>query len=190
MSKAPMPVQRPDRGAACRRACCAGLAVVTVVAALMSVSSTRAASDREKITVTPAGAATLKAAVAAHRGHVVVVNFWATWCAPCCAEFPDLVTLQNTYRKQGLVVIGVSADEKADIKGKVIPFLVSHRAYFPQYLEQARDPETIIDAFNANWQGDLPQTFVYDKRGKLVKELDGEQTLAQFDAAVKPYLGK
>jgi thiol-disulfide isomerase/thioredoxin len=142
------------------------------------------------IVVTPADAPTIKQAIAAEKGHVVLVNFWATYCVPCCEEYPYLVILQNRYRAAGLVVMSVSADEKKDIDGKVRPFLEQHHAYFRQFLEQSSDPDVFIDAFDPSWQGDLPRTFIYDKQGRLAKVLADEQTLSSFVAAVKPLLTK
>src|SRR3954465_543217 len=43
-----------------------------------------------------------------YRGSVVLVNFWATWCAPCRTEIPDLIKLQRQYRNQGLRIIGIT----------------------------------------------------------------------------------
>jgi thiol-disulfide isomerase/thioredoxin len=153
-----------------------------------AVPARAAASATAPIVVTPADAPTIKQAIASEKGHEVLVNFWATWCVPCCEEFPSLVTLQNRYRKEGLVVIAVSVDEKRDIDGKVRPFLVKNHADFRQFLEQSSDPEVFIDAFDPSWQGDLPRTFIYDKQGRLAKTLPDEQTLAHFVAAVTPLL--
>ena len=145
-------------------------------------------SASSTIVVTPVGVPALKQAIAAQRGHVVVVNFWATWCGPCVAEFPYLVKLQHRYGGQGLVVMAVSADTRRDVPTKVQPFLTKVRANFPQYLQQSKDPEDFIDAFDPSWYGDLPRTFIYDRNGRLVKVLAGGQTEQQFVAAVKPVL--
>ncbi len=138
--------------------------------------------------VTPADAPVIKRAIAAQRGHVVVVNFWATWCGPCVAEFPDLVKFGHQYKAKGVVVMDVSADHKQDLPTKVRPFLASRHADFPAFVEQAVDPEQFIDAFDPTWQGELPRTLIYDKRGKLVKSLSGPQTAQAFAAAVRPLL--
>ena len=138
--------------------------------------------------VVPANAPTIKKAIAARRGHVVLVNFWATWCGPCVAEFPDIVRVSRSLKKQGLETIAVTADSRRDLLTKVRPFIVKSGAAFPVYLEQSSDPQDFITAFDPSWQGDLPRTFIYDRRGMLVRVLSGQQTAQSLTAAVRPYL--
>ena len=138
--------------------------------------------------VTPADAPALKKAIAAQKGHVVLVNFWATWCGPCVAEFPAIVKAGHKYRAQGLTVISVSADSAKDLHTKVEPFLAKQGATFPAYLEKSADPEDFINALDPAWQGDLPRTFIYDRQGRRVKTLTGEQTAQSLAAAITPYL--
>lgn len=165
------------------------LSTVAMLAAF-AITSTQAiaSSPSSTVNVTPAGAATIKQAIESQRGHVVVVNFWATWCDPCVAEFPDLVKFSRDYAKQGVVVYAVSADMRKDIDTKVKPFLASKHATFRQFLQVSTDPEDFINAFDPKWQGDLPRTFVYDKSGKLITELSGAHTEKEFAAAVDPLL--
>jgi thiol-disulfide isomerase/thioredoxin len=139
--------------------------------------------------VVPISAQGLKQAIAAEHGHVVLVDFWATWCVPCEAEYPEFVRLQQKYGKLGLVVIAVSADQRHDVAGKVVPFLRSRHADFAQYLQQSKDPEDFIDAFDPNWYGDLPRAFLYDRNGRMVKEFAGPQREATFAAAIVRRLG-
>ncbi len=138
--------------------------------------------------VTPADAPTVKRAVAAQRGHVVLVNFWATWCGPCVAEFPAIVKISWQDRARGLRTIAVSADMLKDRHTKVEPFLAKQGAAFPAYVEKSGDPGDFINAFDPAWQGDLPRTLIYDRRGRLVRTLAGEQTAQSLAAAVAPYL--
>ncbi|HEY6436248.1 MAG TPA: TlpA disulfide reductase family protein, partial [Ignavibacteriaceae bacterium] len=56
------------------------------------------------------------------KGLATLINVWATWCEPCREEFPDLVELSNTYRKE-IRFIGISADDVDELDSKVIPFL-------------------------------------------------------------------
>lgn len=138
-----------------------------------------------RIVVTPADAPTIKRYIASQHGKVVVVDFWATWCLNCMAEFPTVVKLQRQYAGKGLVVIGVSQDVARDVPGRVKPFLARQHATFAEFLEQADDPEDFINAFDPKWQGDLPRTFIYDRRGQLVKELPASQSEKSLAATVR-----
>ena len=139
-------------------------------------------------TAVPADAPTIQKAIAAQKGRVVLVNFWATWCGPCVAEFPAIVQVSRQYKRQGLSVIAVSADAARDRTTKVQPFLVKQGVAFPVYLERSTDPEDFINAFDTTWQGDLPRTIIYDRHGRRVKTLSGEQTAPSLAAALRPYL--
>ncbi len=102
------------------------------------------------------------------KDKVLVINFWATWCAPCVAEFPEFVKLDAEYRSKGVKIISISTDEKSDLSGAVIPFLKKQKAEFPSYLSDADDPQELIDVVDKNWSGALPATFVFDKSGKII----------------------
>ena len=146
------------------------------------------AAHAAPVTVTPADAPVIQKAIVAQRGHVVLVNFWATWCGPCVAEFPAIVQISRRYKASGLRVFAVSADQVKDTRTKVVPFLTKAGADFPAYVEKSADPEEFIDAFDPAWQGDLPRTIIYDKTGRRVKTLTGEQTAQSLAAALQPYL--
>ena len=77
------------------------------------------------------GAAQRKA-VDAQRGKVVFVNYWATWCEPCVAEFPDVVKLYNAYRTKG----SRSSPSRSTSRrmGKVAAFVAKQKAVFPVFL--------------------------------------------------------
>ncbi len=98
----------------------------------------------------------------------LLVNFWATWCDPCREEFPDLVKIDQVYRKKGLQFIAVSLDDLADINTGVPKFLREMKATMPAYLLNVPDPEIAINAVDPNWSGALPATFLYDTQGQVV----------------------
>jgi thiol-disulfide isomerase/thioredoxin len=130
----------------------------------------------------------LKKALAAQKGKVVLVNLWATWCAPCVEEFPDLVKLDEKLRSKGLVVIGVSLDEPRD-GDKVVEFITKQKAAFPVYLRKGGDSDSFVEPVDKSWTGAVPTTFIFDRSGKRVgKPLIGGRSYAAFAAAVEPLL--
>ena len=104
------------------------------------------------------------------RGKVVVLNFWATWCPPCRKEMPDLETLYQQFKEQGLVILAIS-DEDA---GKVRPFIAQQKVTYPILLDPGRKVNELFQI-----EG-IPKTFVYDRNGKLVAQSIDMRTRRQF----------
>jgi len=104
------------------------------------------------------------------RGKVVLVNFWATWCPPCRKEMPDLETLYNRFKGQGLVVLGIS-DEDAS---KVNAFISEGGYTYPILLDPGRK---VNDLFQIEG---IPKTFVFAHDGKLVAQSIDMRTQKQF----------
>jgi thiol-disulfide isomerase/thioredoxin len=118
----------------------------------------------------------------------LLVNFWATWCDPCRAEFPDLVKLNNDYKDRGLQFIVVSGDDISEIKTGVPKFLQQMRAPMPAYLLNAPDMEAAINAVDATWGGDMPATYLYDRDGKIVFKHFGRVDPKELRAALDKVL--
>ena len=106
------------------------------------------------------------------RGQVVVLDFWATYCPPCREEIPHLVRLQKQYGPKGFKVIGLNVGGEED-RPKIPDFV---KLYGIQYQLADPDPETVRLFFGAD--DSIPQTFVFDRGGRLVRHFVG------YDSAV------
>jgi thiol-disulfide isomerase/thioredoxin len=115
-----------------------------------------------------------------YKGRVVLLNFWATWCAPCRAEMPDLIRWQREYKGKGLQVIGVTypPEELAEVR----EFIKSIKVNYPVALGEEQT-KAMFD------EGDvLPITVVIDKKGMIREVIRGIIFPEEFEHKVKPLL--
>lgn len=149
-------------------------------------SGARKVTDKGAVTVREIDVAGLKKLLErdSQKPRPLLVNFWATWCEPCRAEFPDLVQIDTEYRSRGLDFIAVSIDEVTEIKTTVPKFLEEMRAKMPAYLLNTPEPEVAIMAVDPQWSGSLPATFLFDAQGKMVFKHLGRIKPNELRAAV------
>ena len=120
---------------------------------------------------------------------ILLINVWATWCIPCREEFPDLVKLADKYRRE-LEIIAISVDYEDEIETKVKPFLDENNVNFKVHLNGFKKDEEIIDFFNKEWNGALPGTFIYNKKGKQVKFIEGKRSFERFSSIIDEMITK
>ncbi len=96
------------------------------------------------------------------KGKVAVLNFWATWCAPCLAELPGLVSLQETYGPKGLEVVGISLDQ---IDSASLQRFVDKHALNYKIL---RDDDFSVMSQFVSFQV-VPVTFILDQEGRITE---------------------
>jgi thiol-disulfide isomerase/thioredoxin len=109
---------------------------------------------------------------------IVVVDFWATWCAPCLKRFPHLVQLHEEYSGKGVRVVSMCLDDRDD-PGSVEAardFLVAQGAKFDNFLMN----ENMLDAFEKLDLLGIPAVFIYDRTGKMRYRLTGDNPNNQF----------
>ncbi len=125
--------------------------------------------------------------VASAKGKVLVVNFWATWCAPCRKEMPELVALAARYRSKGLEFATVAIDEESD-RPAVIEFLDKAKVPPPAFIKNFRDDDKFISMVDSRWSGGLPFTVVYDRAGRKAHVFPGEVNIQELEAALRKLL--
>ncbi len=125
--------------------------------------------------------------IASHKGNVLLVDFWATWCAPCREEMPQLVRLSRDLKPKGLRLVTVSCDEPED-RTKAAQFLAQAGVSEPGYLKQAAEDEAFINLVDKKWSGALPALFLYDRSGRLVRTFTGETEMPVLEEALRKLL--
>ena len=105
-----------------------------------------------------------------HKDKVIILNFWATWCAPCLEEMPAFEKLYRRYRSQGLTVLAVSLD-KGDFS-KVQDFVDTNNLTFPVLMDSDGVAEKLYPSFT------IPFTYVIDKDGRVAARVDGAKNWA------------
>jgi thiol-disulfide isomerase/thioredoxin len=94
---------------------------------------------------------------------IYVINFWATWCAPCVKELPYFEELNSNYSNQNVEVILVSLDFPKQIEKKLIPFLEKSHLKSEVVVLDDVDSNTWIPKVNEDWSGAIPATVIYNK---------------------------
>ncbi|HEY9430281.1 MAG TPA: TlpA disulfide reductase family protein [Blastocatellia bacterium] len=115
-----------------------------------------------------------------YKGKVVLLNFWATWCAPCRAEMPDLVKWQREYKSKGLQVIGVTYPPTELTEAR--EFIKTIKVNYPVALGEERT-KALFDKGET-----LPVTVVIDKKGMIREVIQGIIFPEEFEQKVKPLL--
>lgn len=154
----------------------------TLVAAFLLAAALASAAS-----LPPVDETTYPKVVAAQKGKVVLVNFWATWCVPCRAEMPQLVKMEARLKAKGFTLLTISADEPEQ-EAQALQFLAKNAVPPPFYLKKAKDDDKFINFIDPKWSGAVPALVLYDRTGKKVKFYVGETNLQEVEAAITKLL--
>ena len=131
-----------------------------------------------------------KVSLASYKGKAVLVNFMATWCAPCKVETPWLIQLRNQYGPQGFEILGISTDDldkddkkkMAEDKADIAKFVSNMHIDYPVLIDgdSISHPYGGIDA--------LPSSFFVDRSGKVIAATVGLHDRSELEANIKKAL--
>ena len=151
------------------------------------VQSYLAKITAEPVSLAPADAATLAALRTNNSGKVRLVNFWATWCAPCAAEFNEFVTINRIYRIRNFEMVTVSVNDP-DEQTNVLKFLQRQQASNRNLIFASTDRDQLINAFDPQWQGEVPFTVLINPDGKIAYSESGSIDVLAIKRAIKKSL--
>jgi thiol-disulfide isomerase/thioredoxin len=137
-----------------------------------SVPNNRTTLSPEDVNLVEGDEKKLDAMIAAHKGKVVFVDYWATWCHPCVEYFPHTVEMHHKYKDQGLAVIAVSFDDPEE-EGKARKYLADQGADFENLLSNLGQGPAAFEGFQID---NVPHFRLYDRTGKLVHKWDDQPT--------------
>ncbi len=126
------------------------------------------------------------------KGKVVLVDVWATFCAPCREQAPKLAALNQKYRDQGFMVVGLNIDEEQD-RGLVKEFMQQAGINYTVAYASEKIQRAFLDGTedNTGLGAPIPQLFLISREGKLVEHLigsDPRHSMAQLEEAIAKQL--
>jgi len=107
-------------------------------------------------------------------GEILIVNFWAPWCAPCRREVPSLIKIHREYAQQGVHVLGIAFDSEPQVSR----FAADYQINYPLFLGGNRT--AMYNAAFGNPSGSLPFTALLDRNQRIVFQHNGELSSAQL----------
>ncbi len=141
------------------------------------------------VKLTAIDVAGVKDLVANQGENLRLINVWATWCGPCIIEFPEFIDMQRMYGNRDFEVISVSMD-RVEKEKKALEFLEDMQAAFDNYLNTSTDRDAFIDAFDPDWQGNLPFTMLIAPGGEIIYTHDGIIDPLEVKKAIVGQLGR
>jgi len=158
------------------RQCVLGGAVAVL---LLIFAAVQASAEIKKISPED-----LSAILKEEKGNVVVLNLWATWCAPCLVEIPDLQKLEVDMAEQNLSLMGISVDEPRGNTRHIGDMRDRRFPGFRTYARDRGDVDYLVSVVDPAWNEVVPTTYIIGRDGYVVTRIQGKKSLEEFKAAV------
>jgi len=164
------------------------VAILTAVAfGCSSAPKNSTPTNPPAITLVRADSTALNNLIDSHKGNVVLVDYWATWCGPCVANFPHTVELSNKYKAAGLTTIAVSFDLFEE-ETKVRDFLAKQAAHFDNLISSHNNVgQKAWEDFNI---GPLPEYRLFDREGKLRQKWESGVDQGELEKRIQELLAE
>jgi thiol-disulfide isomerase/thioredoxin len=166
------------------------VAVAVVAGGALLAARTRAAGAPNRGAVSIISVDELRAAMKGHRGRVLVLHLWATWCLPCLQELPLVGALAREAPARGVDVLSISLDDATAKSAEEVSRVLGERgsAAMSRTIVRTDNTDALIASIDPRWEGAIPAFFAYDRQGRLRHAQVGEMTRNGFDELVKDLL--
>ena len=145
--------------------------------------------DREPVSLTKIDLAELKKIAANDTEKLRVVNVWATWCAPCIEELPELVTINRMYRGRKFEMITISVDDLKD-RDKALRVLTKTNVSCRNVLFNSGDRDELFETLDSKWEGGFPYTVVFAPGGRVAFRKQGQIDPNELKQAIADRVGR
>lgn len=158
------------------------------------ISCKKEVISKEKATIDTAGIVVksynfkeLKALLEKKDDKTYLVNFWATWCAPCVKELPAFEKLNKAYAAKGVEVLLVSLDFPKQVKRRLLPFIAEKKLQSKVVLLDNGKDDSWMKALDSSWSGAIPATLIYNKTARKFykKSFDYEALETELETFLK-----
>ena len=146
-------------------------------------------ADQEPVELKTLDEEALRKLVRNDTDKLLLVNVWATWCGPCVAELPELVTMNRMYRGRNFEFVTISLDEP-DQKEDALKVLKEKHASGTNYLSTIADRDRLADILDKEWEGPVPHTLLIAPGGKVIWRKTNQIDPLSLRRAIVDVLGR
>ena len=118
-----------------------------------------------------------------------LINLWATWCGPCVAELPELVTMNRMYRSRNFELVTISLDDIAK-KEDALRVLTENHVAASNLILNVDDRDKFAEALDQEWPGPVPYTLLVAPGGRILYRKTGAIDPLEVKRAIVTYLGR